>query len=151
MALFESNFPADRLYIEITETMLIEDVDATLRAFRQIKALGANLAIDDFGSGYTSMRYLKRLPVEILKIDKSFIEGLGRNQEDEVIVKAVISMAKALGLHAIAEGVERQEQLDVLKKLGCDYIQGYLVGRPLNAPSTLTLIQSRSEALADCV
>lgn len=151
MALFESNFPADRLYIEITETMLIEDVDATLRAFRQIKALGANLAIDDFGSGYTSMRYLKRLPVEVLKIDKSFIEGLGSNQEDEVIVKAVISMAKALGLHAIAEGVERQEQLDVLRKLGCDYVQGYLVGRPLNAPYTLALIQSRSEMLADCI
>ncbi|MCP9883842.1 bifunctional diguanylate cyclase/phosphodiesterase [Synechococcus sp. ATX 2A4] len=151
MALFESGFPPDRLYIEITETMLIEDVEATLRAFRQIKALGANLAIDDFGSGYTSMRYLKQLPVEILKIDRSFIEGLGRSQEDEVIVKAVLSMAKALGLHAIAEGVERQEQLDVLKKLGCDYIQGYLVGRPKNASSTLALIQSRSTSLVDCV
>ena len=85
------------------------------------------------------------------KIDRSFIEGLGRNQEDEVIVKAVLSMAKALGLHAIAEGVERQEQLDVLKMLGCDCIQGLLVGKPKNASSTLALIQSRSTALAYCV
>ena len=100
------------------------------------------MAIDDFGTGYSSLRYLKNLQVGVLKIDRSFTDGLSVDHGDGVIVKAVIDMANALNMAVVAEGIETQQQLDVLKGLGCEYGQGYLFGRPLNAAGTEQLLKT---------
>ena len=100
------------------------------------------MAIDDFGTGYSSLRYLKNLQVGVLKIDRSFTDGLSVDHGDGVIVKAVIDMANALNMAVVAEGIETQHQLDVLKGLGCEYGQGYLFGRPLNATDTEQLLKN---------
>ena len=137
--LAESGLEIGSLFLEITETSLVEDVAASVQNFAELESIGVRLAIDDFGIGYSSLRYLRRFPVEVLKIDKSFVWGLGRNRDDEVIVETVIRMAHSMGIKVVAEGVEIQEQADFLLGLGCDFLQGYLYGRP--APP------SRSEAL----
>ena len=133
---------ADNLYLEITETMLMEDLDATTEVVQELSDLGIRLAIDDFGTGYSSLRYLKRFPVGVLKIDRSFISGLGEDPEDEVIVRAVIGMSKALGIEVVAEGVERRSQMALLAELGCDRLQGYLFGRPCEAIAAEALLLS---------
>ncbi|MEB3256491.1 MAG: bifunctional diguanylate cyclase/phosphodiesterase [Synechococcaceae cyanobacterium] len=115
-----------RLYLEITETMLVEDRAATSDTLNRLRGLGIRLAIDDFGTGYSSLLYLKRFPVGILKIDRSFIDGLGRDRGDEVIVEAVVGVARALGIELIAEGVETPGQAERLLALGCDRLQGFL-------------------------
>ena len=92
-----------------------------------------HISIDDFGTGYSSLSYLKRFPVSALKIDRSFIDGLGRDNEDTSIVEAIVTLAHALGLTAVAEGLETPTQLDALRVIGCDYAQGFLLGRPLPA------------------
>ena len=99
---------------------------------RRLKSLGVHVAIDDFGTGYSSLSYLKRFPVDSLKIDKAFIAGLGRDPEDTSIVQAVISLAHALGLGLVAEGVECEAQLRQLRRLGCELAQGYYFSRPLS-------------------
>lgn len=141
-ALESSGLEADNLYIEITETMLVEDIDSTTQVVERLKQLGIRLAIDDFGTGYSSLLYLKRFPVGILKIDRSFIDGLGTDREDEVIVKAVIGVARALDINSVAEGVETELQLEMLSELGCDYVQGYLFGRPCDARTARELLKS---------
>jgi len=130
-ALSKAQLKPDDLYREITETMLVEDIEATTQVVDQLKRLGVRLAIDDFGTGYSSMLYLKRFPVGILKIDRSFIDGLGQDLEDEVIVKAVIGLATALGIDLVAEGVETEKQVHMLQELGCHFMQGYCFGRPM--------------------
>jgi predicted signal transduction protein with EAL and GGDEF domain len=147
-ALRVAGLTADDLYLEITETMLVEDIDTTTQVVEQLKQLGIRLAIDDFGTGYSSLLYLKRFPVGILKIDRSFIDGLGIDREDEVIVKAVIGVARALGIDLVAEGVETERQLQMLAELGCDYVQGYGLGRPLDAESTERLLAEAAAPLA---
>ncbi len=142
-ALQSSGLDADSLYIEITETMLVEDIDSTTQVVERLKQLGVRLAIDDFGTGYSSLLYLKRFPVGILKIDRSFIDGLGVDREDEVIVKAVIGVARALDIDLVAEGVETERQLEMLVDLGCDYVQGYLFGRPCDASAAEALLDTR--------
>lgn len=129
-SLASTGMPSDLLYIEITETMLVENLDTAARTLEKLRRLGIRLAIDDFGTGYSSLRYLKQLPVGFLKIDQSFISGLGENQQDDVIVAAVIRMAMALGLQVIAEGVETEDQSRLLSELGCHFAQGFLFGRP---------------------
>ncbi len=129
-SLLSTGMRSDLLYIEITETMLVENLETAARTLEKLRKLGIRLAIDDFGTGYSSLRYLKQLPVGFLKIDQSFISGLGENQQDDVIVAAVIRMAMALGLLVIAEGVETEDQSRLLSELGCHFAQGYLFGRP---------------------
>ena len=146
-ALEASGLSADELYLEITETMLVEDIDSTTTVVEQIKQLGIQLAIDDFGTGYSSLLYLKRFPIGILKIDRSFIDGLGIDREDEVIVKAVIGVARALGIALVAEGVETDRQLQMLEDLGCDFVQGYGLGRPMDAAAAEQLLQQAALAL----
>ncbi len=146
-ALQSSGLDANNLYLEITETMLVEDIDSTTQVVERLKQLGVRLAIDDFGTGYSSLLYLKRFPVGILKIDRSFIDGLGVDREDEVIVKAVIGVARALDIDLVAEGVETERQLEMLMELGCDYVQGYLFGRPCDAEAAEALL-NRQETLA---
>ena len=130
------------LYLEITETALIDDIELATNCINKLENLGVRMAIDDFGTGYSSLRYLKNLQVGALKIDRSFTDGLSVDHGDGVIVKAVIDMASALNMAVVAEGIETQHQLDVLKDLGCEYGQGYLFGRPLNATDTERLLKS---------
>ena len=110
--------------------------------------MGVHLSIDDFGTGYSSLSYLKRFPVEALKIDRSFIDGLGREHEDTSIVEAIVTLAHALGLTAVAEGLETETQLEALRVIGCDYAQGYLLGRPLPGRDRRRQPRRRSHRLA---
>jgi diguanylate cyclase (GGDEF)-like protein/PAS domain S-box-containing protein len=129
----EENFPPERLVLEITESVLMHDADATAAVLASLKALGVSLAVDDFGTGYASLNYLSRFPVDCLKVDRSFVAGLSGNAHgDGEIVRAVVNLAHSLGLVATAEGVEEIEQLDALMRLGCEHVQGYLFAHPLS-------------------
>jgi len=127
----ETNLDPQNLELEITETVVMEDAQAALVILGALKSLGVGLAIDDFGTGYSSLAYLKRFPVDTLKIDRLFVTGLGESVEDEVIVAAMIGLARDLGLTAIPEGVETFEQLQRLRELRCDVAQGFYFSRPL--------------------
>ncbi|HJV72966.1 MAG TPA: EAL domain-containing protein [Noviherbaspirillum sp.] len=121
------------LQLEITESLVIRDVEKATAVLRQINESGISIAIDDFGTGYSSLSVLKALPIDILKIDQSFVRDLGKNLGDNEIVEAIVNMARALHLHVIAEGVETEEQLQILRDLGCDEYQGYFYSKPLPA------------------
>ena len=126
--------PPANLTLEITESALMNDAASALGVLRALKELGVTLAIDDFGTGYSSLSHLQRFPLDILKIDKSFVDELGVDQGGAKIVAAVVKLAHALGLQVIAEGVETERQLDVLGLgLDCDFAQGYLFSRPVPA------------------
>jgi len=129
-ALAESGIDADSLWLEITETALLADVKAATVALRELRSLGLHLSVDDFGTGYSSLTYLRRFPVEAIKIDRSFIAGLGIEPDDTTIVEAVVQLGRSLGLAVIAEGIESPLQLNRLRELGCEKGQGYLFGRP---------------------
>ena len=128
--LAESGLDASGLEVEITEGTAMGDADATVKTLEHLKSIGIRLAIDDFGTGYSSLGYLKRFPIDVLKVDRSFVAGLPANRGDAAIVRAVVGLTRALGLKAVAEGVETPEQLAELRGLGCDQGQGYLFGRP---------------------
>jgi EAL domain-containing protein (putative c-di-GMP-specific phosphodiesterase class I) len=108
----------------------MDDAEATMAAIERVRALGVSLSIDDFGTGYSSLGYLKRFPVDVVKIDRSFVDGLGSDKGDTAIVSAVIGLAHALDMRAVAEGVETPEQLEALVALGCDGAQGYYFAPP---------------------
>jgi len=128
------------LKLEITESVLMQDVETTIKTLWQLKALGVELAIDDFGTGYSSLAYLKRLPLDILKIDRSFIGGIGHDSEDTAIVQAIISMAKSLSLSVTAEGIETAEQAALLRGWVCNRGQGYYYSPPVAAASLAELL-----------
>lgn len=132
-ALAAAGVEAAALELEITETSVMMDVDLATRSLAELRALGVALAIDDFGTGYSSMAYLRSMPVTTLKIDMSFVRGIVDNPEDASIVRAVVALGRGLGLTVLAEGVETEGQRSMLKELGCDVIQGYLLARPLPA------------------
>jgi diguanylate cyclase (GGDEF)-like protein/PAS domain S-box-containing protein len=136
----ETGLRPEHLCLEITESVLMDDADATLAAIERVHALGVKLAIDDFGTGYSSLGYLKRFPVDAVKIDRSFVDGLGVDPGDTAIVSAVIGLAHALGLRVVAEGVETRAQLDELAALGCDRAQGFLFAQPRPAEEMHKLI-----------
>ncbi|MEO8267985.1 MAG: EAL domain-containing protein [Ilumatobacteraceae bacterium] len=129
-ALAESGLTADSLWLEITESALMSDVKAATVALRELRNLGLHLAVDDFGTGYSSLTYLKRFPVEAIKVDRSFVSGLGIDPEDTTIVEAVVKLGHSLGLVVVAEGVETPLQLARLREISCDHGQGYVFGRP---------------------
>jgi len=116
--------------IELTESIVMSDADRSIETLHKLTSLGLHIAVDDFGTGYSSIGYLKRLPVSILKIDRSFIIDLGTSTKSNAIVKAVISLAHSLGMSVVAEGVETEAQLSHLRDFGCDQYQGYLFSRP---------------------
>ena len=139
-ALELSGLPAEYLELEVTESVLMEDVAHAQDFLNQLRSLGVQLALDDFGTGYSSLSYLKRLPIDTLKIDRSFLREVNGGGDSQVI-EAIMAMAESLKMSVVAEGVETREQLSYLKKRGCDYAQGYLISRPLPAHEILPLIR----------
>jgi diguanylate cyclase (GGDEF)-like protein len=127
----ETGLPARLLEIEVTENAIMRDPDASARELAALRSLGVTIAVDDFGTGYSSLSYLQRLPIDLLKIDRSFVSAMEGPATTLPLVQAIISMARALGLAVVAEGVETQRQLDLLRDLGCDEVQGFLIGRPI--------------------
>lgn len=119
------------LELELTESILMQEVGEAMRMLESLKRLGLSIAVDDFGTGYSSLNYLKRFPIDVLKIDRSFVDGLPAGEQDAQITRVIIAMAHSLGMTVIAEGVETQAQLDFLREHGCDEVQGFLLGRPM--------------------
>jgi diguanylate cyclase (GGDEF)-like protein/PAS domain S-box-containing protein len=128
------------LSLEITESVLLEESDAPADVLRALRSTGARLVLDDFGTGYSSLGYLKRLQLDALKVDRSFVDGLGPGEEESAIVQAIVGMAQALKLGVVAEGVETHEQLAELRRLGCDGAQGYFFARPMPPDDVVSLI-----------
>jgi diguanylate cyclase (GGDEF)-like protein len=128
--LIETGLAPDRLELEITEGILIDDFSRAVSILRRLKTLGVRIALDDFGTGYSSMSYLQSFPFDKIKIDRSFISNLERSAQSKAIVRAVIGLARGLELPVIAEGVETRAQFELLSRAGCDLVQGYLIGRP---------------------
>jgi diguanylate cyclase (GGDEF)-like protein len=139
----ESALAPDCLELELTESVLLANVDRTLTTLRELKAMGVNLAIDDFGMGYSSLSYLKRFQVSTLKIDRSFVRDIAVDPDDAAITAAIIRMAKTLNLRVIAEGVENEAQLSFLRAHQCNGIQGYYLSRPLTAEDTQRWLSNR--------
>ncbi|PBX57388.1 GGDEF domain-containing protein, partial [Pseudomonas aeruginosa] len=131
--LYETGIPPACLELELTESILMSDVAEAMQILSGLKRLGLAIAVDDFGTGYSSLNYLKQFPIDVLKIDRSFVDGLPHGEQDAQIARAIIAMAHSLNLMVIAEGVESQAQLDFLREHGCDEVQGYLFGRPMPA------------------
>ena len=147
-ALDRSGISANALELEITETSIMNDVDAAIVLLHRIASLGVSMSIDDFGTGYSSLYYLKQFPIQELKIDRSFVMDITENPDDAAIVKGVISLAHSLGLNVVAEGVETRQQLDMLADMGCNRIQGYYFSKPLPENDLMTFLRSKEHSVA---
>lgn len=143
-AIADSGLPPGNLELELTESLLMTDVDSAIDFMGQIRAIGVRLSIDDFGTGYSSLSYLQSFPINQLKIDRSFVQLLP--QRGETIARAIISLAKGFGLTVVAEGVEDDAQLRWLHSAGCDYVQGFLLGRPISAPALMERLAAKFPA-----
>jgi EAL domain-containing protein (putative c-di-GMP-specific phosphodiesterase class I) len=146
--LAETGLAPDQLCLEITESSLVREFEQAASALARLRRLGVHLAIDDFGTGYSSLSYLHHLPVDELKVDRSFIARLdrdSRDDRDQHMVQAVIGMARALGLSVVAEGVETDQQLAFLRQLRCSMAQGYLFAAPQPADQLLALLQGQPD------
>jgi EAL domain-containing protein (putative c-di-GMP-specific phosphodiesterase class I) len=142
-ALESTGFPASRLELEITEGILIENPEFALRRLTQWKQLGVRIALDDFGTGYSSLNYLSRLPVDRLKIDRSLIQRVVTDSKTAAIIRAFISLGEDLGFAVLAEGVETEAQFELLLRMGCKQMQGYLLSRPVSACQVEALLSQR--------
>jgi len=141
----ETGLPAKYLSVEITESMLMQDVEETIKTLAAIKQMGLSIAIDDFGTGYSSLSYLKRFPIDILKVDRSFVTDIAKDDDDRAVVASIITLAHNLKLKVVAEGVESKEELDFLKAHACDMIQGYYFSRPLPWHDFAALLKERQK------
>jgi EAL domain-containing protein (putative c-di-GMP-specific phosphodiesterase class I) len=148
-ALERSGLPPHLLELELTESILLQDVENTLDTVRQLKALGVRLSIDDFGTGYSSLSYLKRFAVDRLKIDRSFVHDVNTDPDSAAIVRAVIQLARSLRLGIIAEGVETEAQLAFLRDEGCEDVQGYLLSRPLAPTALKAYLHEHTSAISE--
>jgi diguanylate cyclase len=135
-----------QLVLEITESAMVGDNDEIIRSLHRLKSLGLRLALDDFGTGYSSLGHLRRLPIDILKIDKSFVEGVDQGAEEAALAKAVLKIAESIGLRCVAEGVEREGQARELRATGCEFAQGFLFSKPIEAPRVEALLMWRPQA-----
>jgi EAL domain-containing protein (putative c-di-GMP-specific phosphodiesterase class I) len=146
----ETGIDPAMLELEVTESVIIEGAGDARKALDQIAALGVGIAIDDFGTGYSGLAYLKRLPIDTVKIDQSFVRDLTVDPDDAAIVTAIVAMAKSLGVDTVAEGVETEEQLKHLTALGCHRAQGYFLAKPMNVASVNKLLaRTTAAAVAD--
>jgi diguanylate cyclase (GGDEF)-like protein len=149
-ALHESRLPAGCLTLEITESVLMQDLDLAVVRLQELKQLGVHLAIDDFGTGYSSLAYLRQMPIDALKIDKAFVDGVAGGAEESAVARAILALASTLRLDTVAEGVEQPEQATALAELGCHWAQGYYFSRPVPAAdmARLTVATVGKEPLA---
>lgn len=145
-ALSSTGLDPTALWLEITETSVLADLNAATVTLNALRGLGVRLALDDFGTGYSSLTYLRQFPVQVLKIDRSFVSGLGDNREDSAIVEMIVNLAKTLGIMVIAEGVETRAHVDELRRLGCVVCQGYYYGRPMPADAAWAASQAQVSA-----
>jgi diguanylate cyclase (GGDEF)-like protein/PAS domain S-box-containing protein len=149
-ALRETGLPSSSLKLEITESMVMENIDTAIDMLTQLRNLGVGLSIDDFGTGYSSLSYLHRFPIDTLKIDRSFVTRMTDNSENGEIVRTIVTLARSLGMNVIAEGVESRAQLTQLRDLGCDFGQGYLFSKPVAASAAFELIAKSDFASLMC-
>jgi len=140
-ALLDSGLDARHLVLEITESVLMDEVGSSGRVLEELKALGVRLAIDDFGTGYSSLAYLRHFPIDFLKIDRQFVRGAGQSKDGDIILNSMIDLAHALKLQVVAEGAETAEEIVELRKLGCDLAQGFFFARPLSSLDMTALLQ----------
>ena len=139
-ALAESDLPPEALILEVTERVLVEDGGLLVERLSDLRRLGVRLAIDDFGTGYASLAYLRGLPVDIIKIDPSFVAGLGLDDTLTLLTRTIVQVGHDLDITVVAEGIENQRQLRMLREMGCGFGQGFLVARPMAAPGVESLI-----------
>jgi len=139
-ALQQSGLPPHALHLELTESIFMQDVEAAVAIIQALKALGVAVAIDDFGTGYSSLAHLKRFPIDILKIDRFFVKDIPHSTVNEALIGSVLALARGLGLGTVAEGIETREQLDILRKLGCQVVQGYFISQPVPAEAITALL-----------
>jgi EAL domain-containing protein (putative c-di-GMP-specific phosphodiesterase class I) len=146
-ALERSGLDPHSLILEITESFMMQETESTIAKLHQLKKIGIRLAIDDFGTGYSSLSYLQRFPIDILKIDKSFVDKIGHGKEGKAVARAIIMMGDSLNLKTIAEGIERPEQIRALQNLGCEAGQGFHLARPLTADAMEDFLTHNTELL----
>jgi diguanylate cyclase len=145
--LAETGLPPNRLELEITEGMLIDNAEGAISTLNELRAMGIRLVLDDFGTGYSSLSYLQRLPFDKLKVDRSFVQRIETDEGSRAIVQAIIAMSSSLNLEVTAEGVETIEQFDLLRAQGCHEMQGYLLGRPMPKGDVDLLLHSYDSVL----
>jgi EAL domain-containing protein (putative c-di-GMP-specific phosphodiesterase class I) len=150
-ALSTSGFDAGSLVLELTESALMQDVDTTVTRLKMLKAIGVRLAIDDFGTGFSSLAYLQQFPIDILKIDRSFVSGIGDAEKSAAIVRTFVQLGRALGLEVIAEGIETDVQRRQLEAADVDTGQGFLLARPLEAEAVDQLLRDSGGFPAETV
>lgn len=136
----EYELPASSLELEITESVLVSG-DGIFLSLQQLRAHGFRISLDDFGTGFSSLSYLRRFPVDVIKIDRSFISEMSREAQGDVLVKAIIELSHNLGLRVVSEGIEHREQFDMLRELGSDELQGYYISRPLQAQALYSFLE----------
>ncbi len=141
--LMESRLDPGSLVLEITESVMMQDMELSIQRLAELKDLGVQLAVDDFGTGYSSLNYIRRFPVDILKVDKSFVDGVNEGGEESALTAAIIELAGILRLRPVAEGVERADQLEKLLDLHCDLGQGYYFAKPLTLRAVDELLTTR--------
>jgi EAL domain-containing protein (putative c-di-GMP-specific phosphodiesterase class I) len=146
-ALHESGMAPDRLELEITETVMLQDTETTLATLHRLRELGVHIAMDDFGTGYSSLNYLRRFPFDRIKIDQSFVRELASNRDSSAIVRAVAGLSRELGMATTAEGVETRQQLEMLLRAGCTEFQGYLFSPAVARDSVLSTAAAIAEML----
>ena len=139
-ALAQSGLPPHALQLELTEGIFMDNMDAAVKRVHELKALGISVSVDDFGTGYSSLAHLKRFPIDVLKIDRYFVKDIQHDPVNEALIRSILSLSKDLNLENVAEGVETQEQLECLRKLGCQVVQGYFISRPVPAEQLTPLL-----------
>jgi len=149
LALKESGLDPSLLELELTESVVVRDVQESVRQMERLRSTGVSLAIDDFGTGYSSLSYLRMLPLDTLKIDRSFLREVDSDPHTMPLVRAIVALAHSLGLSVTAEGVENERQLEALRSVGCDHVQGYLIGEPISAEAVQPLLAESCENAAD--
>jgi EAL domain-containing protein (putative c-di-GMP-specific phosphodiesterase class I) len=143
-ALQQSGIDPASITLEITERVMMENTETVMGILREVKSMGVMLAVDDFGTGFSSLSYLKQFPIDVLKIDRAFVAGLPSDRDDVALVEAIVAMAHSLDLEVVAEGVETSEQCSFLQSLGCDQFQGFYFSRALSYPDLIAYLKTQA-------